>query len=219
MKTGQRASPGGRMSRADRRESIVDAALRTFSRLGFRGATTRRLAQAAGITEVTLFRHFPTKEDLFRAVLDKYSILPVLRAEMLEPSPRGRGRAALRNLGRRFMDLLQQRQELIRLILSEAVVNPQMARMMFRQGPGRFFEDAAKLLGAYCERGEVRRVDFELASRAFLGVFFTFILTQEILLGKESRPLDLDRAADELSDVLWRGLCPDRRARRGGRRG
>lgn len=205
-----------RMSREERRESIVDAALQTFSRLGFRGATTRRLAQAAGITEVTLFRHFPAKEDLFRAVLDKYSILPVLRAEMLEPPPPGGGRKALRDLARRFMGILQEREDLIRLILSEAVVNPEMARMMFRQGPGRFYEDAAKLLAAYGERGEVRQVDFAYASRAFLGVFFTFMLTQEVLLGKESKPLDLDRAADELSDILWFGLYPEPHPTKGG---
>ena len=205
-----------RMSRQARREQIVDAALRAFSRHGFRGATTRRLAHAAGVTEVTLFRYFPRKEDLFRAVLDTYSILPVLRAEMVEPPRRGGAQAALRNLGRRFLGLLRERQDLIRLVLSEAVVNPRMARMMFRQGPGRFFEDAAKVLQAYHTRGEIRRVDFELASRAFLGVFFTFILTQEILLGKEVKPMDLDRAADELSDILWRGLCCASRGRKGG---
>lgn len=203
-----------RLSRAERRDKIVDAALRTFSRYGYRGATTRQLARAAGITEVTLFRYFPSKEKLFAAVLEKYSILPVLRSELLRAPRRGRGRAALRELGRRFLTILKEREDLIRLMLSESVINPRQARMMFRQGPGRFLQDTAKLLATFHERGEIRRVDLALASRAVLGVFFSFFLMQEILLGKESEPLDLEQAAEGLSDLLWRGLRPKGSVRR-----
>jgi len=207
-----------RLSRAERREKIVEAALRTFSRHGYRGATTRELARGAGVTEVTLFRHFPSKENLFGAVLDKYSILPVVRAKLLGPPRRGGARVVLREIGQRFLRILKQRQDLIRLMLSESAVNPRQARMMFRQGPGRFLQDVARLLSTFHERGEIRRLDFALAARAVLGVFFSFMLVQEVLLGKESAQMDLDRAADELSDLLWRGLRPDRSSRKGGRR-
>lgn len=207
-----------RLSSAQRRERIVDAALRTFSRHGYRGATTRQLARAARITEVTLFRYFVSKEKLFAAVLEKYSILPVLQAEMVRPPPRGRGRATLRQVGRRFLKILKEREHLIRLMLSESVVNPRQARMMFRQGPGRFVQDTAKLLAMFHERGEIRRVDFTLASRAVLGVFFSFFLMQEILLGRESEPLDLDQATGQLSDLLWRGLRRKSPTRKRGKR-
>jgi len=206
-----------RAGREARREKIVDAALRTFSRHGYRGATTRQLARTAGITEVTLFRYFPTKEKLFGAVLEKYSILPVLRAELLQPERAGGAQEALRQIGRRFMAILRERQDLIRLMFSEAVVNPRTARMLFRQGPGRFMEDAAKMLAALHKRHEIRRVDFTIASRAVLGVFFSFMLLQEIIFGGEGEQVDLDRAADALSEILWRGLRPDRSTRKGAR--
>lgn len=60
------------MVAADVRESLLKAALKLFAEHGSRGATTRRIAQEAGVNEVTLFRHFPTKQALLHAALDKF---------------------------------------------------------------------------------------------------------------------------------------------------
>lgn len=53
----------------DTRESILAAALEAYSKYGFRGATTRRIAEAAGVNEVTIFRHFGSKETLLGEAL------------------------------------------------------------------------------------------------------------------------------------------------------
>jgi AcrR family transcriptional regulator len=50
---------------------ILDAAARIYAETGFRGTTTRRVAQEAGVNEVTLFRHFGTKEALVKAALGR----------------------------------------------------------------------------------------------------------------------------------------------------
>jgi AcrR family transcriptional regulator len=55
----------------DARELLLDAALKVFAEHGTRGATTRRIAHAAGVNEVTLFRHFGSKEGLLREALEK----------------------------------------------------------------------------------------------------------------------------------------------------
>jgi len=51
-----------------RREAIIAAARRVFADKGFHGTTTRDLANAAGVSEALLYRHFPTKEALFGAM-------------------------------------------------------------------------------------------------------------------------------------------------------
>jgi AcrR family transcriptional regulator len=61
---------GGRMCADDRRLQIVQVALRLFSEHGFRGTTTKEIAQAAGVSEAIIFRHFATKEDLYTAIID-----------------------------------------------------------------------------------------------------------------------------------------------------
>ncbi|HLY46567.1 MAG TPA: helix-turn-helix domain-containing protein, partial [Stellaceae bacterium] len=58
-----------RLDSDERRKAIVRAAVPLFARRGFAGTTTRELAEAAGISEALLFRHFPSKELLYREIL------------------------------------------------------------------------------------------------------------------------------------------------------
>src|SRR5262245_31144276 len=60
--------PTGRLSGEERRAAIIKAVRRTFAEKGFHGTTTRELADAAGVSEALLFKHFPTKEALFVAM-------------------------------------------------------------------------------------------------------------------------------------------------------
>ena len=59
-----------RLSAPDRQQQLLEAALQVFSRKGFKGATTREIAAAAGVTEAIIFQHFPSKEALYSAVLE-----------------------------------------------------------------------------------------------------------------------------------------------------
>jgi TetR/AcrR family transcriptional regulator len=61
-----------RLPASDRRRQLVETALDFFSRKGFGGTTTKEIAAAAGVTEAIIFRHFPTKTDLYNAVLDHH---------------------------------------------------------------------------------------------------------------------------------------------------
>ncbi|HZZ79662.1 MAG TPA: helix-turn-helix domain-containing protein [Gemmataceae bacterium] len=57
-----------KLSSEDRRAAIVKAVRRVFAEKGLDGTTTRALADAAGVSEALLFKHFPTKEALFTAM-------------------------------------------------------------------------------------------------------------------------------------------------------
>jgi AcrR family transcriptional regulator len=56
----------------DVRTSLLEAAITVFAESGVRGATTRRIAQEAGVNEVTLFRHFKSKDELIHAALELF---------------------------------------------------------------------------------------------------------------------------------------------------
>lgn len=63
-----RASAGRkRLPASERRAQLLEVAIAVFGRRGFRGATTRVIAEAAGVSEATIFRHFPSKDDLYVA--------------------------------------------------------------------------------------------------------------------------------------------------------
>ena len=67
------AGPGAvrRLPRAARREQILDAATRAFARSGFTATSLDDVAAEAGITRVLLYRHFASKADMYRSVLDR----------------------------------------------------------------------------------------------------------------------------------------------------
>lgn len=70
---------------SDVREALLKAAIKAFSEAGMRGATTRRIAQEAGVNEVTLYRHFRSKDDLIDAALQHFARQAQLRALPADP--------------------------------------------------------------------------------------------------------------------------------------
>lgn len=178
---------GGRYAETD--ERILAAALETFGRHGFRGASTRELAAAAGVTEVTLFRHFPSKGRLFSEVARRFSLLPVLeRADELFAGLSTEAKFVA--IGERALSLLRERTPLIRTMIGESGDHAREARLLFEAVPARAIGLIATLVTAEIRAGRFRRVDPRLAARAFLGMFFTHNLLQEALGGSAVDPVD-----------------------------
>ncbi len=79
-----------RLSADERKQAIVDAVRNVFAEKGFDGTTTRELARAAGVSEALLYKHFPSKESLYTAMLDACAKGPTFaqfnRILALEPS-------------------------------------------------------------------------------------------------------------------------------------
>src|ERR1700736_5184363 len=65
--------PVRRLARAERRQQILDAATRAFARTGFAATGLDDIGAEAGVSHVILYRHFASKADLYRAVLDRAS--------------------------------------------------------------------------------------------------------------------------------------------------
>jgi AcrR family transcriptional regulator len=90
MKATAKVKSTPKMSSEDRRAAIVKAVRQVFAEKGFYGTTTRALAEAAGVSEALLFKHFPNKEALFSAMqlscLDEEDQERLERLMSLEPS-------------------------------------------------------------------------------------------------------------------------------------
>ena len=82
--------PAVKLTGGERRSAIVSAVRNVFAEKGFHGTTTRELAQAAGVSEALLFKHFPNKEALYAAMLiscnEQQQAGAVERLKALEPS-------------------------------------------------------------------------------------------------------------------------------------
>jgi len=77
-----------RLSSQDRRSAILAAAIQLFSERGFRGVTTRELAASVGVSEPVLYQHFPSKKELYTAIIEES------KDQHYEEELEGLGRAA-----------------------------------------------------------------------------------------------------------------------------
>src|SRR5215208_1038492 len=105
-----------------RREQIVGAATRVFAEKGFRRATTREVARAAGVSEGTIYNYFEDKDALLLAILDRLNETE-RRAADFEEGMAMDLRAFLEQYLRRRMSLIR---EVFRVVISEILVNAEL---------------------------------------------------------------------------------------------
>jgi AcrR family transcriptional regulator len=111
----------------DARELLLEAALKVYAEHGTRGATTRRIAHAAGVNEVTLFRHFGSKETLLREAL---SVSPraIAFIDIKLPETPVDPEAELTEFCRHHHQVLHQSRSVIRKCMGEFEEHPETSR-------------------------------------------------------------------------------------------
>jgi AcrR family transcriptional regulator len=119
-----------RMPAAERRQALIDTAIRVFSDGSYRGTTTAEIARAAGVSEPILYRHFASKRDLYLAALDHvWGKMRAVWEEALSES--ANVREAFEAIGRSHVsvhDCKFQMAELWVQALSEATEDPELRK-------------------------------------------------------------------------------------------
>lgn len=187
--------------RRDRRDDILKASLNLFAEKGFHGTSMRDIARAADITEGLIYHYFAGKRDLFRAIIEEYSFLPLLRtlpdlARQLDL------RALLTVLARGFFDVLKQNTQLTRLLLQEVQVFPEEKEAFFADAVGESIAELAQILDDRMSEKARKQVDPEIAARIFFNSLLAFFVEQEILGGKHMLPVDEAAYVDHLVDMF-----------------
>jgi AcrR family transcriptional regulator len=147
-----------KMSHEERQTAIIDAAQRVFVEKGFYRTTTRELAQAAGVSEALLFKHFPNKEALYAAI--QMSCFKEEGARMLELLE------SLKPSTSTLVFLVQEvvshilggqpdegKRSFLRLVLRSLIDEGEFARLGIQEGPAHWVQkveesiEAAKAVG------------------------------------------------------------------------
>lgn len=171
------------MDKRETKEKILRATLNLLSRKGYLGSTTREIAREAGITELTLFRHFGSKEKLFEEVLKRYSFLPALK----EVLPRLEGLSyeeALMDIGMLFIKTLKEKKPIIKIMLSEANLYPEKIRDVYQRLMDRTIKTLAEFFNELQKKGVMRNFPSEIGAKAFLGMLFSYFKAEEIIKGR-----------------------------------
>lgn len=173
----------------ERRQQIIQGALQAFSEKGYLGASNRDIAQAAGINSAALIYHyFENKEALFQAVIEECMppVTMVMHAEQLKTLP---PRALLIHIATAFVQAMSQPQTatLVRLLLSEALRESEVARAIYAGGPALVLGFLYSYFTDLMAKKRMREMDLGAAVRCFLGPLLAYVLSSELLAFPDER--------------------------------
>ena len=204
------ATPQTRFSSADRREQILDVATGLFAQQGFQGTTTKLIAERSGVTEALIFRHFPSKEELYWTVIERKINCAAPGERMQEVLEIGGddlsvlSRVAAQVLERRAKD-----QTLSRLLLFSALEKHELSERFFRNYVADYFEVLASFVRKGIAARRFRNVDPLLAARGFLGMVIYHSWVQELYGGKQIQDFDPEVVSRTLADIWLQGMQPN----------
>lgn len=192
------------MEKSGTKERLLESTLKLISEKGYLGATTREIAREACVTELTLFRHFGSKERLFEEVLNRYTFLPRLR--QLLPELEGlASEEALRTVGVRFFETLKERKSLVRIMLSEMNIYPEKIRMVHEKFIDDLIQTLADYFGTLKKRGKLGRSSHKTVARAFLGMVFSYFQAEEIVKERDVTKREMENIIGEFVDIFVHG--------------
>ena len=167
-------------SPADPRERLIDAAIAAFSECGFRGATTRRIAESAGVNEVTLFRLFGSKGALLEEAVRQSQSVTTRRADGCLPDEPGDPQAELESWAREQWRSIRERRSVIRKMMSEVEEHPEIAACL-TDGWDRMRSGILRYLERLRDRGEID-VDAPIATAVTMmsGALFADAIGRDI---------------------------------------
>lgn len=153
-----------------KRTAIVDAATAAFLAQGYEAASMDAIAADACVSKRTVYNHFPSKRDLFRAVTQRL-YAGLLEADALLAPVDEAPETALPRLARAILKHLRQPevQGLLRLVIAEQQRIPELAAEFHSVGKGPAVGLAERYFAAQCERGRLGVADPLLAAQQFLG--------------------------------------------------
>ena len=144
-------------TRGGAEERILATAATLFAQFGYNGVSTREIAAAAEVNEVTIYRHFPRKRDLYIAVLSAELQRVHLRGELLTRLAAAQsGRAALACTFELISTALVQQPQLLRLLWFSVLELSEDLDPMLRKHLGELVEVIARYLEPWIENGEIR---------------------------------------------------------------
>jgi AcrR family transcriptional regulator len=168
-----------RPSGQERQAGLIAAAASLFAAKGFNGTTTKEIAKAAGVSEALVFKHFPTKQALYAAILaEKVTVNELLEAVKASAEKRDDRRVFTLIAGYRIKPDVDS--TLLRLLLFSALEGHELSDMFFGKQHRVFYDHLADYIQIRVKEGAFRNVDPLLAARAFIGMVVHHRLLHEI---------------------------------------
>lgn len=192
----------------DRREQIIEAAMRVFAQKGFVRATNKDIAHEAGITPGLIYHYFENKEALLKEIIETRSPLSAIRSippQMLALPPE----AFLRHLVWQVLSIIESEHfvQAIRVFLPEVIHNPEISPLGIT-----FLHEAIAFLSSYLvgkmASGELHQADAALAAQMLVSSIMGFVLRRQILRDAQVLQYSHEQIVEAVVTTSLQGLLP-----------
>lgn len=192
----------------DRREQIIDAALRVFAQKGYSNATNKDIAREAGITPGLIYYYFESKEALLYAILEARSPLKLMASfssQVLALPPE----QFFPMLMRQALAIVEGEDMigLFRIMIPELLHNPDMAVLPATLFP-RLFGFLSNYVEARIACGEIRPVDASLVVQTLIGSLMGFVLRRQLLHDPLALQCTHEQIVQAVTDSFLNGILP-----------
>jgi AcrR family transcriptional regulator len=199
-------STAHRVPAEDRRLQIIDVARELFASRGYEGTTTRELAEKIGINEALLFRHFPSKEELYWAVLQHMIDMRGTKDRLREHIRAGM--TDRETFVAVAQDILNRSVLLTRLLFYSVLEKHELSERFFSTHVVAYHEILADYIRGGIKSGRFRDIDPLLAARGFIGMFAYHYQVQELFGGKVVQHFEASEVITGLVDIWLEGMKP-----------
>ena len=193
-----KSEPKSRLPRDERRAQLLVAALEIFTASGYHAASMDEIAERASVSKPVLYQHFPSKLDLYLAVIDLHIdslVFAIQKAIASTRDNRNRVKATIEA----YFGFIEGEGEAFRLLFeSDMSVEPQV-----RERLNRMTYDCAVAVSAVIsiDTGFPKEESMMLA----IGLIGCAQITARHWLEKEGK-IDRSKAASLVTNLLWRGI-------------
>jgi AcrR family transcriptional regulator len=184
---------------------ILAGALKMFATHGYGAASMDRIAAAAGVSKPTVYSYFQDKQGLFTALIHQFTQndqpMAVLEETLLLQAPLADSLKYLATVLLQDFSDQQPKFTLIRLVIGESGRFPQLAQTFVQNVHKPVLE---KLTYLFSHHPDSQVADPAVAARMFAGSIIHYIITQEVLQGREIVPMDREQFIEGLVNILVR---------------
>jgi AcrR family transcriptional regulator len=196
-----------RMSGHERRKAIIESAVRLFSERGFEGVTTRELASSVGVTEPVLYQHFPSKRDLYYAIIEwKMEQSKDLQQRLMDlcanPFPAVN---FYRSLGRLVLDWHHDDPSFMRLMLRSGLEGHELQGLCYERMFAGYFRSLVDTARQLAEREGWRPIDPAAATYFFFAALHTHCL-DSLLFQHPLGKVDDETLVNTVVDIFLNGV-------------
>jgi AcrR family transcriptional regulator len=183
-------------------QRILLSAVGLFANFGYNGVSTRDIASSAGVNEVTIYRHYPRKRDLYLAVLDAELQQVKLRGDLLARIAEATsGPTALERAFELIAATLMHKPDLLRLLQYSTLELGDDIDPLLRKHLGQLVEVVAHYLEPWARRGQIGGPNTKAVVLALIAIVVNYGPLHKLFLAGGSSPEAMFKAYADLCEI------------------